>query len=149
MTKLLSSSPSKEASAAAAVVTLCCNGCVYLWNTGSDYLFPSTTVSTLFTVLVTESNIAKLTAACYLSSSGSTDDDDVDLVSFSSSDASPEPSLIIPCTAATIIGKPYHRTFPGYVTHMKNLFQADFTVISSPQPVVAMVEALSAEVVLL
>jgi hypothetical protein len=34
MTTLSSASPSEEASAAAAVVTLCDSGCMYLWNTG-------------------------------------------------------------------------------------------------------------------
>ncbi len=46
-----------------------------------------------------------MTAACYLTGSGTCDADGVELCSFSCSDAIPSPSIIIPCTAVVVIGK--------------------------------------------
>ncbi len=54
---------------------------------------------------VVESNIAKLVVACYFAGSSS-GDDDVDLFTFSSTDATPAAPIIISCTAVAVIGKP-------------------------------------------
>ncbi len=105
MTALSSSSPSAEASAAAAVVTVCCNGCIYLWNTGAQFSLIASTAQPKFTLPVVESNIAKLVAACYLAGGSSPGDDDIDLFTFSYTDANPAPPIIIPCTAVAVIGK--------------------------------------------
>jgi hypothetical protein len=105
MTTLSSSSPSTEASAAAAVVTLCSSGGGYLWNTGAQLLISCCDSPQLFILFVSESNIAKLTTACYFSGSSSLGGDDIDLFTFSCSDAIPLSSAIIPCTAVTVIGE--------------------------------------------
>lgn len=85
-----------------------------------------------------ECNIAKLTSACYFYGSSS-DTDGVELITFSSSDAIPSPSTILPCTAIAVIGQPLSlRLSSCTIRHIT--CKVALTVISSRQYVVATIE---------